>query len=145
MKHCFGVGVQYRKLLLTKHYPPSSRPKAMASTLNSWLSLNFSTCLAAGERLSLFSACEQRIYILFSLSVCLRLLCSQVCLLNSALINMLSPSILQVLLSACFYGFFCLLSSSFSSWAFCPVAAVPSSARGTEAPVHWDPSCKCSR
>lgn len=56
----------------TELYPPSSRPTAMVSKLNSWLSLNFPTCPAAGERLGLFSACEQKsLYI--SPSICLPL------------------------------------------------------------------------
>lgn len=55
----------------TEHYPPSSRPSAMVSTLNSWLPLNFSSCLAADERLSLFSAFKLSLY-LFQ-SICLPL------------------------------------------------------------------------
>lgn len=44
------------KYLCTELYPPSSRPAAMGTTLNSWLALSSSTCFSADECLSLFSA-----------------------------------------------------------------------------------------
>lgn len=65
-------------------------------------------------------------------SLCL--LQGQVCLLNSALINILPPWGLL----APFFLFFVLTPVlSFSSYVFCPAAAVWSSARASEALSHW--------
>lgn len=59
LRHWFVVGVgvegdggRFWKLWCTELYPSSSRPTAMASTPNSWLPLNFSTCLAARQAAS---------------------------------------------------------------------------------------------
>lgn len=46
--------------MCTELYPPSSRPAAMGTTLNSWLALSSSTCFSADECLSLFSAFKLR-------------------------------------------------------------------------------------
>lgn len=48
------------KYLCAELYPPSSRPAAMGTTLNSWLALSSSTCFSADECLSLFSAFKLR-------------------------------------------------------------------------------------
>lgn len=91
----------------------------MVSTLNSWLPLNFSSCLAADERL--FSAFKLSLY-LFQ-SICLPLYPRQsglsLKLSNQHAVSSNSQSCF-IGLSPCFFGGFFFLPPvlSFSSYAF---------------------------